>query len=82
MRKLDLFHRNKSDHDKLLNKICLYVLVVAILIILFEKVIGHLPAIGSSISTFLQYFKNLVSPFIMGFAIAYVMNPFMMFFER
>ena len=82
MRKLDLFHRNKSDHDKLLNKICLYVLVVAVLIILFEKVIGHLPAIGSSISTFLQYFKNLVSPFIMGFAIAYVMNPFMMFFER
>ena len=82
MRKLDLFHRNKSDHDKLLNKICLYVLVVAVLIILFEKVIGHLPAISGSISTFLQYFKNLVSPFIMGFAIAYVMNPFMMFFER
>ena len=82
MRKFDLFRRNRNEHDKLLGKISLYVLAVAILLILFEKVIGNLPAIGVSISTFFQHFKTLVSPFIMGFAIAYVMNPFMMFFEH
>ena len=82
MRKFDLFRRNRSEHDKLLGKISLYILVVAALLILFEKVVGNLPSISGSIATFFQYFNNLVSPFIMGFAIAYVMNPFMMFFER
>ena len=42
MRKFDLFRRNKNEHDKLLGKISLYVLAVAILLILFEKVIGNL----------------------------------------
>ena len=82
MRKFDLFRRNKNEHDRFLGKISLYILVVAALLILFEKVIGHLPYIGISISSGFHYFSNLVSPFIMGFAIAYVMNPFMMFFER
>ena len=82
MRKFDLFRRNKNEHDKLLGKISLYVIAVAILLILFEKVIGNLPAIGTSISAFFQSLQHLVSPFIMGFAIAYVMNPFMMFFEK
>jgi len=82
MRKFDLFRRNRNEHDKLLGKISLYVLGVAVLLILFEKVIGNLPAIGTSITTFFHYFNGLVSPFIMGFAIAYVMNPFMSFFER
>ena len=82
MRKFDLFRRNKNEQDKLLGKISLYVLAVAVLLIFFEKVIGHLPAISVSISAFIQYFNNLISPFIMGFAIAYIMNPFMKFFER
>ncbi|MBQ5708862.1 MAG: AI-2E family transporter [Anaerotignum sp.] len=82
MRKFDLFRRNRNEHDKLLGKISLYILVVAILLILFEKLIGNLPAIGTSIATFFHYFNGLVSPFLMGFAIAYVMNPFMSFFER
>ncbi|MBR4283723.1 MAG: AI-2E family transporter [Anaerotignum sp.] len=82
MRKFDLFRRNKNEHDKLLGKISLYVIAVAVLLILFEKVVGNLPAIGTSITAFFDAFNNLVSPFIMGFAIAYVMNPFMMFFEK
>lgn len=82
MRKFDLFRRNKNEYDKLLGKISLYVIFVAAALILFEKIIGHLPAIGSSLSTGLMYFKGLTSPFLMGFAIAYVMNPFMKFFER
>lgn len=82
MRKFDLFRRNKNEQDKLLGKISLYILATAIILILFEKVIGNLPAIGTSITTFFHYLNGLVSPFIMGFAIAYIMNPFMSFFER
>lgn len=82
MRKFDLFRRNRNEHDKLLSKASFYIFIVVAALILFEKVIGHIPAIGTTISTGFTYFSNLVSPFIMGFAIAYVMNPFMMFFEK
>lgn len=82
MRKFDLFRRNRNEHDKLLGKISLYILAVAAILILFEKVIGHLPSIGASLSTGFMFFKGLISPFLMGFAIAYVMNPFMKFFEK
>jgi len=82
MRKFDIFKRKQNEQDRFLGKVCLYLLAVAALLILFEKVIGHLPVIGASISNGLAYFCGLTSPFIMGFAIAYVMNPFMMFFER
>ena len=82
MRKFDIFKRKQSEQDRFLGKISLYILVVFALLILFEKVIGHLPSIGTSITAFFQYVNHLVSPFIMGFAIAYVMNPFMKFFER
>ena len=82
MRKFDIFKRKQNEQDRFLGKVCLYLLAVAALLVLFEKVIGHLPVIGASISNGLAYFCGLTSPFIMGFAIAYVMNPFMMFFER
>ena len=82
MRKFDIFKRKQNEQDRFLGKVCLYLLAVAALLILFEKVIGHLPVIVASISNGLAYFCGLTSPFIMGFAIAYVMNPFMMFFER
>ena len=82
MRKFDVFRRNKNEHDRIFGKVSIYIFIVVAALILFEKVIGHLPAIGTSISTFVHYFNSLVSPFIIGFAIAYVMNPFMLFFER
>jgi predicted PurR-regulated permease PerM len=82
MRKFDLFRRNRNEHDKLLGKISLYILAVAAILILFEKVIGHLPSISASLSTGFIFLKGLISPFLMGFAIAYVMNPFMKFFEK
>ena len=82
MRKLDFFRKNRSDHDKFLLRVSFYILIVAALLILFEKVIGHLPDIGGSFVTATDYLSALISPFIMGFAIAYVMNPFMKFFER
>lgn len=82
MKKFDIFRRNRNEHDKFLGKVSLYILIVAALLILFEKVIGHLPDISLGLSAGINYFSGLISPFIMGFAIAYVMNPFMKFFER
>lgn len=82
MKRFDFFRGNDNSQDKFYWKIGLCIFVVAAALILFEKVIGHLPAISSGISTALHYFNTLVSPFLMGFAIAYVLNPFMRFFER
>lgn len=81
MKKLDFFHRRKEE-DKIYIKISLCVFLVAVAVILFEKIIGHLPALGTSIRTALNYLSTLTAPFLLGFAIAYVMNPFMKFFER
>lgn len=81
MKKLDIFKQHKSEQDILILKISLSVLIVAVLLILFEKVVGHLPNIGLSISTAFAYLSDLIAPFLMGFAIAYFMNPFMKFFE-
>ena len=82
MRRLDIFRRNKTDHDRIYLKVSLCIFLVAAALILFEKIIGHLPNIGGSISTLFHYLNGLISPFLLGFAIAYVMNPFMKFFER
>lgn len=82
MKKFDLFNHNKSEQDKLLWKICIHLFLLIAALILFEKVVGNLPHIGSSITMATNYLKALIAPFLMGFAIAYVMNPFMKFFER
>lgn len=81
MRKLDFFH-HKKEEDKIYIKISLCVFLVAVAVILFEKIIGHLPALGISIHVAFKYLSTLTAPFLLGFAIAYVMNPFMKFFER
>lgn len=81
MKKFDLFKQNKTEQDVLIRKVSLSILTIAILLILFEKVVGNLPNISLSISAGLEYLSNLISPFLMGFAIAYFMNPFMKFFE-
>ena len=82
MKKFDIFRRNKNEQDKLLTKICIYLFLMLAALVLFEKIIGNLPDIGSSIATATNYLNALTAPFLMGFAIAYVMNPFMKFFER
>lgn len=66
----------------LLVKISICLFLVAAALILFEKIIGHLPDIGNSIFTAAKFLKALIAPFLMGFAIAYLMNPFTNFFER
>ena len=82
MKWFQFFRKNKTDHDKFYLKISICVFLVVAALILFEKVICHLPAIGSSISVAFHYVSWLIAPFLMGFAIAYVMNPFMKFFEQ
>lgn len=68
--------------DKSYLKICIYVFIVAAALILFEKIIGHLPGLGNVFHATVKTILRLGSPFFIGFAIAYVMNPFMKFFER
>ncbi|WP_304507136.1 AI-2E family transporter [Anaerotignum sp.] len=67
--------------DKTYLKISLYIFTVAAAIILFEKIIGHLPNLGVLFHTTVKTILRLGSPFFIGFAIAYIMNPFMKFFE-
>ena len=81
MRKFDFFYRRK-DEDKVYWKGGICIFLTAIAVILFEKIIGNLPALGNSIQVGFHYFSGLIAPFLLGFAIAYVMNPFMKFFER
>ena len=68
--------------DKSYLKICLYLFAVAAAIILFEKIIGHLPDLGNVFHIAVTAVLHLGSPFFIGFGIAYVMNPFMKFFEN
>ena len=82
MRRFDNFRRSRNEQDKLLSKICIYAFILLAALILFEKVIGNLPNIGSSIAKATNYLNTLTAPFLMGFAIAYVMNPFLNFFEK
>lgn len=82
MKRWESFRRNRSKQDKLLMKICIYAFILVAALILFEKVIGNLPDIGDSIAKATDYLNTLTAPFLMGFAIAYVINPFMKFFER
>ena len=82
MRRFDNFKRSRNEQDKLLSKICIYAFILLAALILFEKVIGNLPNIGSSITKATNYLNTLTAPFLMGFAIAYVMNPFLNFFEK
>lgn len=77
MKKIDF---KKLDRSYL--KICLYVFAVAAAIILFEKIIGHLPGLGHAFQTTVKTTLRLGSPFFIGFALAYIMNPFMKFFEK
>lgn len=68
--------------DRFYFKIAVYVFAVLAAVVLFEKIIGNLPSISSAIHTFLSVTQALCLPFLVGFMIAYVMNPFVNFFER
>ncbi|KXL51985.1 AI-2 transport protein TqsA [Anaerotignum neopropionicum] len=77
MRKIDF-----KKLDKTYLKISLYIFAVAAAVILFEKIIGHLPGLSNVFHKTLNAILRLGSPFFIGYIIAYVMNPFMKFFEQ
>lgn len=77
MKKMDF---KKVDHNYL--KIGIFVFVVAAAVILFEKVVGNLPALGVLLQACKTGIVQLGSPFFIGFAMAYLMNPFMKFAEK
>lgn len=73
---------NWNDSDRKYFKIATYVFCILAAVVLFEKIIGNLPDIGASIAHFLKFVQTLCLPILMGFMIAYLMNPFVNFFER
>ncbi len=73
---------NFNKTDKFYFKIAVYVFTVLAATVLFEKVIGNLPAIGGSIYSFFALLQTICLPFLLGFMIAYILNPFINFFER
>ncbi|MFV0314332.1 MAG: AI-2E family transporter [Anaerotignum sp.] len=77
MKKIDF---KKIDKSHLL--IGLYIFAISASIILFEKIIGHLPGLSKMIQSTIDTILHLGSPFFIGFAIAYLINPFMKFFEK
>lgn len=68
--------------DKSYLKISLYVFFVAAALVLFEKIIGNLPNIRDCLSVASLYLRSIGAPFFLGFAFAYIINPFMKFFEH
>lgn len=68
--------------DRAYLKIALYTFVVLAAAILFEKVIGNLPSIGTTIARGLAFVRTMCWPFLLGFMFAYVVNPFLNFFEH
>lgn len=73
---------NLTPNDKVYIKLAILVFLVLAATVLFQQVIGNLPSISNTIHKFLQMTQTLCLPFLMGFMIAYIMNPFVNFFER
>lgn len=73
---------NLTPNDKLYIKLAILVFLVLAATALFNQVIGNLPSISQTINKFLQMTQTLCLPFLIGFMIAYILNPFINFFER
>ncbi|GHU50321.1 hypothetical protein AGMMS49975_01120 [Clostridia bacterium] len=67
--------------DKEYMKKALYVLFVIFCAILFEKLLSHFDVIGTSIESFFVRLRVILSPFMWGFFIAYLMNPVVRWLE-
>ncbi len=67
--------------DRVYFKIALYTFAALAASILFEKVVGNLPSIGGAIAHGIAFVRTMFWPFFLGFMFAYVVNPFLNFFE-
>ncbi len=68
--------------DRKYLKISLYALFVLIIAILFEKVAANLSDVAGSLQSAYRFLMGLIQPFIIGFAIAYLLNPSMKILEK
>lgn len=77
MKKIDF-----SKLDKNYIRTSLYIFSVFAFLILFEKVIGNLPLLANTAKGFIGNIMDIIFPFIIGFTLAYLMNPFIKFVEK
>lgn len=71
-----------KDLNKNHLKTSIYVFCVIAFLIVFEKIIGNLSGINNYISNFFTRIIDIFFPFVIGFAIAYLINPFIKFLEK
>ena len=72
----------KIPFDKKYFKISVYLFCVIALAIVLEKFLSNMPGIFNAIGVAWNAFQHLLFPFIFGFFIAYVINPFVRVIER
>lgn len=72
----------KFDFDNKLKQIAILAFLVIIGAIIFEKTIGNLPMLLDHVFVVFSFFTGLLSPFVIGFALAYLLNPGLRFVER
>lgn len=77
-----IFIFKKFDIDKKYLKIAVYVFTVIAFSIILEKVLSHASYLMQSTASVFVTIKKLISPFIYGFFIAYLISPIVSFFEQ
>lgn len=59
-----------------------YALVLALLYHLGVRILDHFPALGAHLQNLFPWASQVISPLLLGFAIAYLLSPICHFFER
>lgn len=72
----------KFDFDKKFKQIAILAFLVIIGAITFEKTIGNLPLVWEKLKVIISFIGNLLFPFVIGFAVAYLLNPGLRFVEK
>lgn len=72
----------KFDFDKKYIQIAILTVIVLATIILFDKIVGNLGAIHANIKGTFSFLTTIIRPFIIGFAIAYFLNPCIRYIEN
>jgi len=68
--------------DKKYLKISFYVIVTSLIIMISNRLIGNIPEIFKKISYDISWMIQVLKPVVIGFVIAYLMEPFVSFLEK
>lgn len=77
-----MLRKLKSYLDKKYTLISAYVILTAVIIFIIAYIIIRIDSIFSTLISFLKLFVKLLSPLFLGIAIAYVIDPLVVLFER